>query len=94
MGSKIKYLQFLLGFLVGFLTVLIASYLFISILTDYDYIPGLKTLQTANSLGKLITVSASINLLVFFCLLHYKRESMAWGLIAASVVLTIVTLFL
>jgi hypothetical protein len=45
-------------------------------------------------MGKVMTLGAIVNIAVFFLLLHYKKELMARGIVLATIVLALLTLFM
>ena len=89
--EKIK--NIFLGFIIGILTTTIGSFLFIKLVMQNDFISGLQYVKTHGYLGKIITLGAVLNIIVFFVLLKYNKELMARGVILATIVLTLVTLF-
>jgi len=89
-----KKIDLFYGLLIGLITSLIGSYLFIIAFTPYSFFGGIQILKFEGKLGKIITIGAILNIGMFFGLLKYKRESMAKGIILALIVLTIVTLFI
>lgn len=88
-----KFINIFLGFLIGILTTTIGSFLFIKLVMHNDFIVGLQYVKSQGYLGKIITLGAVLNIVVFFLLLKYNKEIMARGVILATIVLTLVTLF-
>ena len=86
-------LNILYGVLIGMITTLIGSYLFIEIFTENSFIVGLKIMKMNNNLGKIITLGAILNLVVFYILLKLNREDFAKGVILALILQTLTTLF-
>ncbi|MBC7642789.1 MAG: hypothetical protein H7174_10710 [Flavobacterium sp.] len=82
-----------IGFLIGIISCLIGSYLFIYFFTQYAFIEGVNALKSAGHLGQLITLGAILNILIFFGLLNLNKEIMARGAVMATIILTIITLF-
>ena len=89
-----KKIDLFYGLIIGLITSLIGSYLFIIAFTPYSFIGGIQILKFEGELGKIITIGTILNIGMFFGLLKYKKETMAKGIILALIVLTIVTLFL
>ncbi|MEZ4839699.1 hypothetical protein [Flavobacterium sp.] len=85
--------ELIIGFLIGIIGAFIGVFLFITFFTDFDFADGVIALQSQNSLGKLIALGAVINVALFFILLKFNKELMARGVILATIVLTLVTLF-
>ena len=82
------------GFIIGLLAAFFGVFLFISFFTDYEFVYGIEILQANNSTGKLITVGAILNIVIFFFLLKIQKELMARGVILATIVLAILTIFI
>jgi len=82
------------GFFIGILTALAGTFLFLEIFTDYGFLKGIELMRTEGYLGKLITVGAVLNLIVFFILLRKDKDMMARGVILATLVLAILTIML
>ncbi|UFH46879.1 hypothetical protein LNP27_02255 [Flavobacterium galactosidilyticum] len=84
----------LLGFLIGFVSTLLGSYLFITFFTDFTFIAGIQILKSQGNLGKLITLGCILTLIAFGILLKMNKEIMARGVVLAVIVLAILTLFI
>jgi hypothetical protein len=89
--DKVK--EIVLGFAIGILTTTIGSFLFIKLVLQNDFIVGLQFVKEEGYLGKIITLGAVLNIIVFFVLLKYNKEMMARGVVLATIVLTLITLF-
>lgn len=81
------------GLLLGLLTSIVGCYAFILFFTDYTFILGYQIIKAQGNLGKLITLGAVLNLIVFFGLLQFNKDMIARGVILAMIILTIITLF-
>ena len=90
--DKVKGL--IIGFFIGILTTTIGTYFFITRIIKNDFLEGLNAIKTQGYLGKIITLGAVLNVIAFFILLRYNKEMMARGVILATIMLTIFTLFL
>lgn len=88
-----KKSDLLIGLLIGFISALIGSYIFIVNFTGYEFLAGIKAMKFQGNLGKVITLGAVLNLVIFFILLKLNREMMARGVVLATIILTVVTLF-
>jgi len=88
-----KKIDLLYGCLIGIIATFIGTFLFLALFTDYDYLEGIHALKAQDQLGKLITLGAILNLAAFFFLLKKKKELMARGVVLATLLLTIITLF-
>lgn len=82
-----------IGILIGLIAALIGTFLFILIFTDYEFLEGIRILKSQNSIGKLIALGAVLNIIAFFVLLKLKKELMARGVVLATVLITLITLF-
>ena len=87
-------LDILIGFIIGIITSLIGSYLFIKLFTNFDLSNGLQTIKQYGYLGKVITLGTVLDLLLFLFLLKRNKELMARGVVFAVIVLAISTLFI
>ena len=83
-----------IGFLIGILTSVIGSFLFIKLFTDFDVSTSLKIIRENGYLGKVITLGTILNLAVFSILLKNNKDTMAKGVILAVIILAISTLFI
>ena len=88
-----KKTDLILGFFIGIITALIGTFLFLISFTDYT-IKDIQLIKQQGILGKVITLGAFLNLIIFFILLQKKKELMARGVVLSMIVLTIITLFL
>ncbi len=88
-----KKIDLFYGIIIGIITSVIGSYIFIVAFTHYSFLGGLQILKFEGKLGKIITLGAILNLVLFFGLLKYDKELMARGVILAMIILTIITLF-
>lgn len=86
-------LDYVYGFLLGIIAAILGSYIFVTAFTDYKFIEGVEFLQYGGLLGRLIKLGTLLNLGLFFILLRLKKDNMAKGVIAATVVLWIITFF-
>jgi hypothetical protein len=83
-----------LGFLIGFATTLLGSYLFITFFTEFKFIAGIQIMKSQGNLGKLITLGSILTLIAFGILLKMNKEMMARGVVLAVIALAILTLFI
>lgn len=88
-----KKIDLLYGVLIGIAAGALGIYLFMEVFTDYALLEGFLILKAQGQLGKLIALGAVLNLVVFFILLKLNKELMARGVVFATLLLTIVTLF-
>ncbi|MDX6181321.1 hypothetical protein SGQ44_04110 [Flavobacterium sp. Fl-77] len=83
-----------IGFLIGILTSLLGSFLFIAFYIKSDIFSGIQILRENGYLGKVITIGTILDLIAFGILLKINRELMARGVILAVIVLALSTLFI
>lgn len=88
-----KKTDLLIGILIGVATALSGSFLFIFVFIDSNFAIGIEKVSASDNVGKIITLGAVLNLIVFFTLLHYKKDLMARGVILATILLALATLF-
>ena len=92
MKKKDLFAGLVLGLIIGLLGTLVV----ILIMTkgNQSLSNGFQYMRNIGSIGKVITLGAVPNLLLFFYLLKKNKEMMARGIILALFILTIVTLVL
>lgn len=88
-----KKTDLLIGMLLGFLATFIGVYVFFTFFTEYSFTDGVNGMKQQGYLGKVITLGAIANLLLFFGLLKLNKELMARGVVLATILLTVITLF-
>lgn len=88
-----KKIDLFYGLIIGLISASIGVYLFVVLFTEYQFLEGYSILKTQGQLGKLIALGAILNLVVFFLLLKFNKELMARGVVFATLLLTIFTLF-
>lgn len=88
-----KRIDLLYGFIIGLASSFVGVYLFIEFVAQYEFATAIPAIKAEGKLGKLITLGAVLNLIVFFILLKLNKELMARGVILATILLTIITLF-
>ncbi|CAM4062959.1 hypothetical protein B0A58_06245 [Flavobacterium branchiophilum NBRC 15030 = ATCC 35035] len=90
MNSK----EFFIGILLGIIASCIGSYLFITLVVQTEFWTGLEYMKSQHAMGKIITLGAVFNLIVFGILLKFDKEIMARGVVLATILLSIITLFI
>ncbi|WP_432672778.1 hypothetical protein [Flavobacterium sp. SM2513] len=88
-----KKVDLFYGMLIGILAASLGIYLFVALFTEYEFIEGYSILKRQGQLGKLIALGSILNLFAFFFLLKINKELMARGVVLATLLLTVVTLF-
>ncbi len=82
------------GILIGFVSTVIGSCLFVIIFTPYTIAEAVQVLSANGQLANTVRLGAILNLIAFFVLLHYKKELMARGVFLATIILAIITLLI
>jgi hypothetical protein len=88
-----RKIDLLIGALIAIVTTVIGSFLFITLKTKYSFVDGVLELKSQGILGKIITLGAVLNILIFFVLLKFNKEMMARGIVLGVIVLAIITFF-
>jgi hypothetical protein len=88
-----KKTDILLGIIIGFTATFIGMYIFLEFFSGLGFTKGYKSMQSQGYLGKIITLGAVLNLIIFFILLKLNKELMARGIVLSVIILTIITLF-
>ena len=83
-----------LGFILGFVTTLLGSFIFITFFTDFTFTAGIQIMQSQGNLGKIITLGTILTLIAFGVLLKANKETMARGVVFAVIAMAIVTMFI
>ena len=86
-------IDLLLGFIVGLLACVLGIFLFLTFFTDFDFMTGIESMKSEGKLGKLITLGAILDLVLFGVLLKMNKEIMARGVVLAVIFIAILTLF-
>jgi hypothetical protein len=89
-----KKTDLIIGLLIGLLTAMFGSLLYLIIFTNFNSINDLQIIKQQGILGKVITLGTILNIVVFFILLQKKKEMMARGIVLSMIVLTLFTLFI
>lgn len=89
--SKIKIIY---GLLLGVASTTLGTALFLELFTDLSFVEGLKFSSLNGTIGKIITLGAILNIIIFFTLLKFKQELMARGVVLATIFMAILTLVL
>jgi hypothetical protein len=86
-------MELLSGFVIGILTSIIGSYVFVTFFTDFDFMAGIRVMKSEGKLGKLITLGSILDLIAFAVLLRLNEDVMARGVVLAVISIAILTLF-
>ncbi len=93
MNKQLILKDLIFGFVIGLLTAILGCYLFLTFYTEYSFLEGINAIKQEGYLGKLIALSAVLNVLVFFILLKLNKEVVARGIVFATIFLAILTMF-
>ncbi|MEO8515858.1 MAG: hypothetical protein ABI426_03895 [Flavobacterium sp.] len=88
-----KKIDLLYGTLLGLATAFIGVYIFLTFFLKINLTNAISGLKGEGILGKVITLSAILNIIVFFILLKFNKELMARGVVLSVILLAIFTLF-
>ncbi len=83
-----------IGVFLAMATTFIGTFLFIRLFTDMSYLTGMHLYKGQGMLGKILTLGAILNILLFYILIKKDREEISQGVILGLIIITIVTLFL
>lgn len=89
-----KKKDLLIGLIIGLLGALIGTFIALQFFTEQGFVEGFKIMKSAGMIGKVITLGAIPNVVVFFLLLKKNKDLMARGIILAMFIITITTLLL
>jgi hypothetical protein len=84
----------LIGFVIGIIASILGMFLYITLVTNNDFVNGLQLMKNEGNLGKIVTLGSILDLIAFGVLLKINKELMARGVVLAVIVLTIITIFL
>lgn len=82
-----------IGFLIGVCCIIAGTFLFLFMFTEFSSLNDLKIINESGVLGKVMAIGAVLNIASFYILLQKKKELMARGVILATIVLAIITVF-
>lgn len=89
-----KKTDLLIGFVIGIIAAFLGTYFYLIVFTPFRTFNDLPEIRAQHILGKVITLGAILNIAAFFILLKFKKELMARGVILATIVLAIITMFI
>ncbi len=88
-----KKTDLFIGFFMGIVAAFLGTLIFLLTFTKVDSLEGLATIREQGIMGKVLTLGAIINLLLFFILLKNNKDLMARGVVLATIILAIFTMF-
>jgi len=86
-----KKTDLLIGFIIGLVSAIAGTIIFLLAFTKFHSWSDLQIIKSEGILGKVLTLGAILNLLVFFILLQKKQELMARGIVLATIFLALLT---
>lgn len=88
--------ELFIGFIIGIIATTIGVFLMAMLLTKFKFNLSdvLQQIKQEGIFGKVITLSALLNFGLFFLFLHFKKELMARGIVLATIILAIITMFI
>ena len=89
-----KKTDLFIGLSIGIVTTLIGTVLFLLLFTNFNKIEDITIIRQEGILGKVITLGAILNILIFYILLKNNKELMARGVVLATIILAILTVIL
>lgn len=87
----------LIGFVIGLMASILGSFLFVTLLTDFDVSNGMQSIKIIKNygyLGKIITLGSMLALVAFGVFLKQNKEFRARGVVLAVITLALLTLFI
>ena len=85
--------EVVIGFCVAMFATLGGVYLYVELFSKYDFVTTLEMIQDGDLYGQIITLGAVANIFVFFIYLKKNQEARAKGVLLATIVIALVTLF-
>jgi len=86
--------ELVLGIIIGLISAVVGTFLYVSIFTDYSLVRDYKLLQSYDLLSKVITLGTILSVLSFLFFSYKKRDSIAKGILISVILLLIVTFFI
>lgn len=89
-----KKTDLLIGFCIGIIVALLGATALVLLFTKFRSFSDIQFIKAEGVLGKVITLGAILNVILFFILLKKNKELMARGIVLATITLAILTLFI
>ena len=86
--------EILIGFLVSVFATICGLFLYVQYLSQYDVETTINLIKQGNLYGKVITLAALPNLLVFFVYIKKKQDYRARGVLMATILTALITFVL
>lgn len=88
-----KKTDIIIGFFIGIIGALLGTELFLHLKTEFDLFTDFEIIKAEGIFGKIITLGAILNIIVFFILMKKDKELMARGVVLATIIVAILTIF-
>tara|TARA_B100000809_G_scaffold149298_1_gene146809 strand:- start:18824 stop:19111 length:288 start_codon:yes stop_codon:yes gene_type:complete len=82
-----------IGFIVAIFATFSGVYLYVELFSKYDLVTTFEMVQDGDLYGQIITLGAVANIFVFFIFLKKKQEARAKGVLMATIVIALFTLY-
>jgi len=82
----------IIGFIIGFIANIIGIALYILLFSKEGFEGTLKSAVNFNFIGKLVSLGAIVNLIVFFILIKKNEDHKARGVLLATLVAAIIVI--
>lgn len=92
--EKINKKAIFKGLVFGLVIGIVGSFLVLQFFTDLPFYKGYKYIKTNGALGKVLSLGAIPNLILFFILLKKNKDVIARGVVLSMFVLIIISLLL
>jgi hypothetical protein len=86
-----------IGFIIGLMASVLGSFLFLTLLTDFDVSNGMQSIRIIKNYGylsKIITLGSILSLVAFGVFLKQNKEFRARGVVLAVIILALLTLLI
>jgi len=83
-----------IGFLVGIFATAAGVFLYLEYFSNYEFEESLQMIIKGNLSGKVLSIAAIPNIFVFFVFLKKNQDYRAKGVLAAVILIAIITLLL
>ena len=81
-----------IGFFLGILANLVGIAIYIYFFSKEGFIDTIKSAYTLNFIGKLVSLGAILNLIVFFILIRRNQDNKARGVLLATLMAAIIVI--
>ncbi|WP_139955727.1 hypothetical protein [Flavicella sediminum] len=85
--------EIVIGFLVAIFATLSGMYLYVELFSKHGFAETFQMIEDGDLYGQIITLGAVSNIFVFFVYLKKKQELRAKGVLMATIVIALFTLF-